>query len=147
MKFEPASHRRVIFVNRFFYPNQSATAQIVSDLAFQLAEAGKTVHIIASGAGNPPSERSQVINSVIVHRTNAVDLSSWGLFGRAIEYCFFYVAAARLLQKIARRGDVVIAKTDPPLISVVAAFLGNRRGALLINWLQDLYPEVARGLH
>jgi glycosyltransferase involved in cell wall biosynthesis len=33
--------------------------------------------------------------------------------------------------------------TDPPLISLVAMQGVNRRGAHLINWLQDIYPEVA----
>jgi hypothetical protein len=31
---------RVIFVNRFFHPDHSATSQLLSDLAFALAETG-----------------------------------------------------------------------------------------------------------
>jgi hypothetical protein len=31
---------RLIFVNRFFHPDHSATNQILGDLAFHLAEAG-----------------------------------------------------------------------------------------------------------
>jgi glycosyltransferase involved in cell wall biosynthesis len=41
---------------------------------------------------------------------------------------------------------VVVAKTDPPLISVVAAAVAKMRGAVLVNWLQDLFPEVAQSL-
>jgi hypothetical protein len=37
--------------------------------------------------------------------------------------------------------------TDPPLISLVAMRIAARRGANLINWLQDIYPEVAVALN
>jgi len=38
---------RLIFVNRFFFPDHSATSQILSDLAFHLADTGREVHVIA----------------------------------------------------------------------------------------------------
>ncbi len=42
-----------------------------------------------------------------------------------------------------REGDILVAKTDPPLLSVLALHLASRRGVRVVNWLQDLYPEVA----
>jgi glycosyltransferase involved in cell wall biosynthesis len=63
-----------------------------------------------------------------------------------MDYLSFYPTMALALWRLARRGDVVIAKTDPPLLSVVAAPVAAARGASLINWLQDLYPEVATAL-
>ncbi len=36
-----------------------------------------------------------------------------------------------------------MAKTDPPLLSVLAVEAARRRSAHLVNWLQDLYPEIA----
>jgi glycosyltransferase involved in cell wall biosynthesis len=41
------------------------------------------------------------------------------------------------------RHDVLVAKTDPPLMSVVAGLVAMLTGAKLVNWLQDLFPEVA----
>ena len=40
--------KRIIFLNRFFAPDHSATSQLVSDLAFSLAEFGRDVHVITS---------------------------------------------------------------------------------------------------
>ena len=40
---------RLIFVNRFFCPDHSATSQILSDLAFDLADAGREVHVVTRG--------------------------------------------------------------------------------------------------
>ena len=63
-----------------------------------------------------------------------------------MDYLSFYPTMALALWRLARRGDVVIAKTDPPLLSVVAAPVAALKGARLVNWLQDLYPEVAAAL-
>jgi glycosyltransferase involved in cell wall biosynthesis len=40
-------------------------------------------------------------------------------------------------------GDTLVAKTDPPLISIVAAAIATLRRARLVNWLQDVFPEIA----
>jgi colanic acid biosynthesis glycosyl transferase WcaI len=68
------------------------------------------------------------------------------LAGRALDYLTFYTSAAWRLMVCLRRGDVVVAKTDPPLISVVVAVCARLKGAVLVNWLQDVFPEVARSL-
>ena len=47
------------------------------------------------------------------------------LAGRAIDYASFYVAAAARLLAILRRGDVVVALTDPPLISIPVGWVGR----------------------
>ena len=39
---------RVVFVNRYFHPDHSATSQIASDLAFHLARRGWNVAAITS---------------------------------------------------------------------------------------------------
>ena len=41
------------------------------------------------------------------------------------------------------RDDIVVAMTDPPLISIPAALVASMRGAKLVIWHQDLFPEVA----
>ena len=38
----------IIFLNRFFYPDHSATSEILSDLAFALSERGFRVAAITS---------------------------------------------------------------------------------------------------
>ena len=43
-----AQQRRVIFLNRFFYPDHSPTSELLSDLAFALAERGFEVSVVTS---------------------------------------------------------------------------------------------------
>ncbi|MBE0612769.1 MAG: glycosyltransferase family 4 protein [Burkholderiales bacterium] len=141
---------RVIFTNRYFYPDHSATSQMLSDLAFFLAGAGHEVCVVTScqryddaAAGLPPRAR---IDGVDVHRVRTTRFGRDKLVGRALDYVTFYLAAGWALWRLTRAGDVLVAKTDPPLISVVAAMVARWRGARLVNWVQDVFPEVAEAL-
>ena len=138
---------RLIFINRFFFPDHSATSQILSDLAFNLAAAGRDVHVITSTQiyDDPKATlpRRELINGVEVHRLSSTQYGRDALAGRAVDYLSFYRSVRRAILELARHGDVVVAKTDPPLLSVVALGVVRRRGAHLVNWLQDIYPETA----
>lgn len=141
---------RLIFINRFFHPDESATSQLLTDLCFHLAAAGHDVHVVASRQRHEdPGARlpsAQLVNGVRVHRIATTRFGRMRLAGRAIDYLTFYVSAWWRLAAIVRQGDVVVAETDPPLISVVAASVCRLRGAALVNWVQDLFPEVAQRL-
>jgi len=138
---------RLIFVNRFFFPDHSATSQILSDLAFYLAGAGRDVHVVTSTqiyddakAALPVSE---IINDVHVHRIPSTGFGRGTLLGRSIDYLSFYRSMWQCLVALAQPGDVIIAKTDPPLTSVIAMGAARHKDARLVNWLQDIYPETA----
>ncbi|MDH3673146.1 MAG: glycosyltransferase family 4 protein [Gammaproteobacteria bacterium] len=139
--------RNFIFLNRFFHPDHSATSQLLSDLAFSLAGEGLDVHIITGrqGYGDPGARlpAGETVRGVRIHRVWTTRFGRRNLVGRTFDYMTFYASAAWRLWRLARRGDVVVAKTDPPLISVVATRVGRFRTAILVNWVQDLFPEVA----
>jgi colanic acid biosynthesis glycosyl transferase WcaI len=139
--------KRIFFLNRYFFPDHSATSQILSQLAFHLAEAGRNIHVITSqqiydnpGARLPADE---VVRGVTIHRISGTQFGRSGLLGRAIDYLAFYVAARRTLIAMASRGDILVPMTDPPLLSIVGMHVARSRGIHLVNWLQDIYPEVA----
>lgn len=138
---------RLIFVNRYFFPDHSATSQILSDLAFDLAASGRDVHVITSRQSYENPEAAlcdhETVNGVQVRRVASTRFGRDALLGRAVDYLSFYRSVRRRLGELARRGDVVIAKTDPPLLSAAAMGPVHRRGAQLVNWLQDIYPETA----
>lgn len=141
---------RLIFVNRFFYPDHSATSQILSDLAFHLAGAGREVHVITSKQTYDDPKAAlpdrEIVNGVSVHRLASTQFGRGALLGRAVDYLSFYRSVRRRLAELAGRGDTVVAKTDPPLVSVVAMPPAHHNGARLVNWLQDIYPETAEVL-
>ena len=141
---------KVVFVNRFFHPDHSATSQLLSDLAFFLVVQGLQVTIITSRQiyDDPIAKlaANEVIRGVNVRRVWTSRFGRQRLWGRALDYLSFYFAAGRCLLRTVRTGDIVVAKTDPPLISVVACVVTKLRGASLINWIQDLFPEVGTAL-
>ena len=115
---------KIIFVNRYFHPDHSASSQILSDLAFYLADEGSRVRVIASrqiydepAVVLPARETVQGVEIVRVRTTHFGRHSS---LGRIADYLSFYFAGAFALLRHAKRGDIVVAKTDPPLLSVLA---------------------------
>ncbi len=142
--------RRIIFVNRYFSPDHSATSQILSDLAFHVASRDFETHVVcgdtlyASKGERLPAEEQ--INGVHVHRVSGGRFGRSGLAGRAFDYVGLYASLRRRLSALLRSGDLLVVKTDPPLLSVPLAGLARSRGAIFIPWLQDLYPEVAAEL-
>jgi colanic acid biosynthesis glycosyl transferase WcaI len=118
-----------------------------ADVAFDLAAAGREVHAVTSrlayDGGDPGYAAEETVRRVRIHRVWTTRFGRGSLAGRALDYLSFYVSAFFALAGMLNRGDVVVAKTDPPLISVVAALAAWLRGAKLVNWLQDVFPETA----
>lgn len=142
--------RRLIFANRFYAPDHSATAQMLTDVAEGLVSEGWDVTILTSrlsyddpAASYPPEES---LNSVRILRVATTRFGRSNLAGRALDYVSFYVSSFFRLLTIARRGDIVIIKTDPPLLSVPLGFAARLKGAKRVNWLQDIFPETAAEL-
>lgn len=136
--------RRVVLVNRYFHPDHSATSQIASDLAFHLASRGWEVRAITSRQRYDDARArlaaSETTQGVHIERVWSTRFGRAGLPGRAVDYLTFYVSAFFTIRR--QRDAIVVAMTDPPLLSVVAA-LASRR---VVNWVQDLFPEVAEAL-
>ena len=142
---------RVVLINRFFHPDHSATSQMASSLAFHLASIGWSVEAITSRMRyDDASARlapASVENGVRVTRVWSTRFGRGSLVGRAIDYATFYWSAFVAILRRAESGTIVIAMTDPPMLSVVAAAaLAFRRRGTLVNWVQDVFPEVAEAL-
>ena len=89
---------RVLFVNRFFYPDHSATSQMLTDLARDLRHAGMDITVITgrqlidnARARLPAHER---LDGIEVHRVWSTRFGRGHLIGRGIDYLSFYLSAA-----------------------------------------------------
>ncbi|MEO1029278.1 MAG: glycosyltransferase, partial [Pseudomonadota bacterium] len=145
-----ASSKRVFFVNRFYYPDFSATAQILTDVAEGLADHGWEVHIVTSRRtydGDAPGFKpTEEINGVTVHRVYTASFGGKGILSRVLIYLSFYLCSVLSVLKHVRKGDVVVSKTDPPILGGPIGLMAKLKGAKRVNWLQDIYPEVAEAL-
>lgn len=138
---------RLIFVNRFFHPDISATSQLLSQLAFSLAADGWDVEVVTSRMRYDDRlcklPASETINSVRVHRVATSRLGRGRARLRIVDYLTFYASTCWFLLRHLRAGDQLVLKTDPPMLSVPVVLLARIKRARVINWYQDVFPEIA----
>ena len=141
---------RLLIVNRYFHPDRSATAQLLADLVEALDRRGCAIRIFTGRQlyDDPDTvlPARATFGSAEVRRLPASRFGRASLPGRVLDDAGFYAGAFLALLCSARRGDVILVETDPPLISVVGWLVGRLRGARLVNWCQDLFPETAAAL-
>ena len=142
--------KKIVFINRYYAPDHSATSQLLTQLSENLTLSGKDIHVIASRQlyQSPKAElpNKEVINGVNIHRVYTTKFGRANLLGRSIDYASFYFFSFICLLRILDNQSLVVAKTDPPLISVVTALVVKLKGAIFFNWIQDLFPEVANAI-
>jgi colanic acid biosynthesis glycosyl transferase WcaI len=146
---DTAMRRKIIFVNRFFYPDESATSLLVTDLALDLARDQVAAHVICSRLaikGEKVGAAFERFQGVDIHRVWTSRLGNGSLVRRSVDYLSFYPGAFVKLLRVAQAGDTIVVKTDPPLLLFVGGLAAKLKRARLINWLQDLYPEVGAEL-
>jgi colanic acid biosynthesis glycosyl transferase WcaI len=137
--------RRIILLNRSYWPEETATAQLLTDLAEGLASRGRSVTVIAS----QPPRRCRGLETkagVTIRRVGRSAEAGAGLASKAANFLVYFMASLTALWRTARRGDAVVALTDPPLIGIGVAVVCGLKGAQLYHWVQDIYPEVAAQL-
>ena len=141
---------RIYFCNRYVTPDLSATSQLLTDLAMHLAAQGMAVTLVGSRQRYDDADallpEHETIDSVDVLRVGNSRFGRDGLFGRALDYLDYLRATRRLLKQRLQAGDLVVAMTDPPLLGAALSSIAARRGAACVQWLQDLFPEVAEGV-
>jgi len=138
---------RVIFLNNYYYPDCSATSQLLTDLAEHLVSSGYEVFVVASrrlyDEDHSTLPRVEERQGVQIRRIWTTRFGRSGLVGRSFDYVSFHIAALLYLLFLARRNDIMVSKTDPPLIGILAWIVAKSKGAVLINWCQDIFPETA----
>lgn len=140
----------IVVVNRFYAPDVSATSQLVSQLGERLVRSGFPV-IVACGRFrhqdfSAPLPRRETVEGVDVRRVGSTRFGRDRLLGRSLDVLTLYLGLVVLLLRTVRRGDIVLAKTDPPMLSALCGAIARVRGAHLVNWVQDVFPETAERL-
>jgi hypothetical protein len=145
---EPASRRgmRLLFINRYFYPDISATSQLLTELAEDLAARGETVTVIT---GNTPyfgeEERFPahgMHKGIRIVRVGFARFNRSHVFGRLADYLSFSISALWAAVR-AKDQDCLIVLSDPPLLSVLATAVQFIKPVKTICWLQDVFPDIA----
>jgi glycosyltransferase involved in cell wall biosynthesis len=140
--------QRVFFFNRFFWPDESATAQILTDLCDDLGRREDLrIIVVTSRLGYGDSRISfparEQRGGVEVIRLWSTRFGRGSLFGRLLDYLTIYISFLVFILREIGPEDLAVFKTDPPLLSVLGAFGRQLKGFQMISWCQDVFPEVA----
>ncbi len=136
------SSREVVFVNRVYWPDTAATAQLLTDLATHLAANGWRVTVITSTTSRAAA-KSEVHDGVKIVRVATRRIQSHGVTAKAWAFATFYLGSLWAMARTVRRGSTLVVMTDPPLLAVPASAVARLRGARVIHWIHDIYPEIA----
>jgi colanic acid biosynthesis glycosyl transferase WcaI len=90
--------------------------------------------------------KEEILDGVHVHRVSGGRFGRSGLAGRAVDYIGLYASLRKRVSALLKAGDILIVKTDPPLLTIPLAGLARKRNAVFVPWLQDIFPEVATAL-
>ncbi|MGO4126584.1 glycosyltransferase family 4 protein [Inquilinus sp. YAF38] len=138
---------KIILANRYLYPDESATSRMTSSLAFTLARRGFSVQGLTSRQFHDNRDRRlssrEMANGIAIHRLATSGFGRNRLWGRALDYITFHFSAVLWVLRNVEAGDVCVVCTDPPLLSVTLSLPLKLKRARMVNWLHDLFPEVA----
>lgn len=134
---------RVIFINRFYWPDEPATSQLLTDLAEQLAAHNLEVLVITSKPQREDRPATEQHHGVTILRVGSSHLGKANSISRVLDFTSFMFGALWRMFRVTRRADTVVFMTDPPLLGALGWPLVALRRARFIHWIQDIYPEIA----
>jgi glycosyltransferase involved in cell wall biosynthesis len=133
--------RKVVFLNRVYPPATGATGALLAEMTQGLARRDWDVTVVTGPVPEAPASEATDAG-VQVERVEGFQFTEQDLWQRAWAYLALFPALLyRVLQLPAP--DVIVTKTDPPMLKVLGPILRALTGARLVHWAQDLYPEVA----
>ncbi len=135
----------IAFFNRAFHPEQSATSQLLTELAEGLVrDHGCRVTVVAGAPpGTSKPEADGEFNGIRVLRARGTTFPKSRFAGRAANYVSYFGAAC-VKGLGMERPDVVVALTDPPIAGLAAGLAARRFRCPLVISFRDLFPEVGR---
>jgi colanic acid biosynthesis glycosyl transferase WcaI len=128
----------VAFFNRSYYPDTTATGQLLTDLCEALVRDHGCRVSVVTGPGRPSRETRA---GVEIRRVRGTRFEKSRFAGRASNYVSYFASATWTGLRL-DRPDVIVALTDPPIIGLAAWAAGKRFGAPFVMAFKDLFPEV-----
>jgi hypothetical protein len=141
--------KKILFVNRSYWPDMEATGQLLTELCEGLAIDENNDVSVLCGMPNFPAEGVEFrkrgiefINGVKVRRTWHTTFDKSSFLGRLTNFITFCISAFFSLL-FGERPDIIVCQTDPPLSPIAACLVSFLRRTESVCYLQDIYPDIA----
>jgi len=132
---------KVVLLNQFFWPDQVATSQLLTEVARSLGEKHEVTVVCGGGSAKhfslgvtlkPNVELIRIRNAGFGHTVPA----------RLASY-LTYFAGVIWHGCLIRRPDCFVTLTTPPVLSVVGTMFARARHSRHLIWEMDVYPDIA----
>jgi len=133
---------RLLIINQYYWPGVEATANLLTQLAEDLADEFEVTVVTGELHGHLELPPREVRNGVSIVRVASLAYDRTQLSRRALNYVTF-LATALLRGLVDRKPDVVICMTDPPIVGDVALLVARRFRVPLLVISEDVFPEIA----
>jgi len=137
--------RQIWILSEPFFPDEGATAYVLTQLAEAQANHRVVKVLCAQPASRGNGERRKAyfnLPGVSILRCAGTTFNSNRVLLRALNGFSLSLAIFFTAWKNIRRGDIVLAVTNPPVLPWFAAVVCRLNGASGILLIHDLYPDV-----
>lgn len=141
---------KLSILSQFYPPDYAATGQLLEELATELIAKGIKVEVFVGQPGYAYDQAlaspQEIRHGILVRRTRTSRLWPKRIRGRAVGGVLYCLRAFVKMRLAERRGDVILATTEPPYLLVVAYLLGLLYRRPYVCLIYDVYPDVAVSL-
>lgn len=130
----------IVLINQYYYPFQTATAQLLEELAEYLAQNGKRISIITGTNGKNDLLKREEKNGVIIQRIkNSADGNE--VLRKLFSYLTFHFTLRKQIKSLKER-SILMTFSTPPLCGFVPQKYKEKKDFYIISNNQDLYPDL-----
>lgn len=136
------------FLTLHFYPDASSTSNLLTDLAFGLADNGYNIEVLTSQPlhhhkKNVKISKYEEINSVKIFRFSGPGISKNSKIGKVFNYLFFFVKTFLKVFFTSKKNNkyLYFIVSNPPILPLIGAFFNYTRKIDFIHLLYDVHPE------
>ncbi len=148
--------KKLVFINRCYWPDSEATGQLLTELCEFLAPRWDVSAVV--GQPNWETEKelfvrsgTQIRNGVEIHRLLHSQRAKGKRFSHIQNLVSFTLAVRKwgkktessLRNQVTGHRPTIVCETDPFLLPLVVGPLARRTSSRVIYYLQDIYPDVA----
>lgn len=137
---------KILLINQTFYPDTTATAQQIFDLARHLVGEGHQVRVLCSRNAYEDPRRTyaarEIYEGIEIHRVRSGGAPKTNIPLRVLSSFVFQLRVLGWLV-LSERPEVAIYFTSPPMLGVVGAVARLFRRERLVQWLMDVNPDAA----
>jgi glycosyltransferase involved in cell wall biosynthesis len=137
----PCAPGRVWIINQWLPPDPAPTAVLCGEVVALLQDMRRPLVLVSRvrGADDQVTGDAAGLRRIVIDRLSH---GPTGIVSKLASWPTFAWRTWRLLLDELMPEDLVVVCSDPPLFYPLAIRAARRRGARVIHWSQDVYPDV-----